>query len=77
MVGQRPPKGFGFLTEVSMSNLRIYIEKHKKLWEMMRNKYEFMDKTVDFEESVIFTKDLLDKEISNLDKIKSLKIRLR
>ena len=31
MIGQRPPKGFGFRKEVPMSNLRVYIEEHKKL----------------------------------------------
>lgn len=54
-----------------------YIEKHYELWNQMSKKYEFMDKTVPFKESVEFTKELLDEEIKNLDKSKQLKIRLR
>ena len=54
-----------------------YIEKHHELWNQMSKKYEFMDRTVDFKDSVEFTKELLDEEIKNLDKSKQLKIRLR
>lgn len=54
-----------------------YIKDHQELWHAMSKKYEFMDKSVDFKESVEFTKSLLDKEIKNLNKSKSLKIRLR
>lgn len=54
-----------------------YIEKHYELWNQMSKKYEFMDKTVGFRESVEFTKEILDEEIKNLDKSKQLKIRLR
>jgi len=54
-----------------------YIKNHQNLWEAMSKKYEFMDKTVDFRESVEFTKELLSKEIENLDKSKQIKIRLR
>ena len=54
-----------------------YIENHSQLWNQMSKRYEFMDKSVEFKESVEFTKELLDQEISNLDKSKQLKIRLR
>lgn len=54
-----------------------YIKTHQELWYAMSKKYEFMDKTVTFDESVEFTKELLNKEISNLEKSKQLKIRLR
>lgn len=54
-----------------------YINKHDCLWDRMSQKYEFMDKTVQFRESVEFTRELLSKEIENLYKAKSLKIRLR
>lgn len=54
-----------------------YIKNHQEMWEAMSKKYEFMDKTVEFKESVEFTKELLSKEIEKLDKSKSLKIRLR
>ena len=53
-----------------------YIKNHQNMWEAMSKKYEFIDKTVDFRESVEFTKELLSKEIGNLEKSKSLKIRL-
>lgn len=53
-----------------------YIKKHQAMWEAMSKKYEFMDKTIDFRESVEFTRELLSKEIEKLDKSKKLKIRL-
>lgn len=53
-----------------------YIKNHQDIWEAMSKKYEFMDKTVDFRESVEFTRELLSKEIENLNKSKNLKIRL-
>ena len=53
-----------------------YIINHQNLWDSMSKKYEFMDKTVDFKESVEFTRELLSREIEKLDKSKSLKIRL-
>jgi hypothetical protein len=66
------------INTVSTNHLNSkYIEDHSQLWEQMSRKYEFMDKTVDFRESVEFTKELLDQEISNIDKTKELKIRLR
>lgn len=65
------------IVEASTSHLtKEYIEKHSELWNQMSKKYEFMDKTVDFKESVEFTKELLDEEIKNLDESKQLKIRL-
>ena len=53
-----------------------YIKNHQDMWEAMSKKYEFIDKTVDFRESVEFTKELLSKEIENLNTSKNLKIRL-
>lgn len=53
-----------------------YIKNHQDMWEAMSKKYEFMDKTVDFKESVEFTRELLSREIEKLDKTKNLKIRL-
>lgn len=53
-----------------------YVDNHQELWHKMSDKYEFMDKTVDFKESVEFTKGLLSSEIDKLEKSKSLKIRL-
>lgn len=53
-----------------------YVKNHQSMWEAMSKKYEFMDKSVDFKESVEFTKELLSREIENLNKSKSLKIRL-
>ena len=54
-----------------------YIEKHRLLWKSMSDKYEFLDKSVDFDESVDLTKCILDYQLNNLNKIKSYKIRLR
>jgi hypothetical protein len=54
-----------------------YIEKHRELWSLMSKKYEFLDKEVVFDEAVGITKDILDKELSNVDKVKALKVRLR
>ena len=66
------------INSASTSHLtKEYIEKHHELWDQMSRKYEFMDKTVDFKESVEFTKGLLDQEIEKLEESKQLKIRLR
>lgn len=66
------------INDVSIKFLNFeYIEKHRQLWESMKIKYEFMDKTVKFDESVCLTKDILDEQISNFDKVKSLKIWLK
>jgi hypothetical protein len=66
------------VSSASVSHLTDeYINRHENLWNAMRSKYEFMDKTVDFRESVEFTKELISKEIENSKKVKSLKIRLR
>ena len=53
-----------------------YINKHQNLWEEMSKKYEFLDKNVMFSESVELTKELLYREIQNIPKIKSKKIKL-
>lgn len=66
------------VNSASISHLTLeYIKNHQSLWDAMSEKYEFMDKNINFTESVLFTKELLSKEIENLDKSKSLKIRLR
>ena len=54
-----------------------YIDQHINLWNSMSAKYEFLDKSVNFEEAVLTTRDVLTKKINNMDKIKSYKIRLR
>ena len=54
-----------------------YIEKHQGLWQSMSKKYEFLDKDIGFKESVYLTKDVLDNQLNNLDKIKTYRIRLR
>ncbi len=65
------------LDRVSIDHLtEDYITKHHDLWYKMSEKYEFLDKIVDFKESVEFTKELVAKEIKNLEKTKKLKIRL-
>lgn len=54
-----------------------FIEKHKDLWNSMSNKYEFLDKDVKFYESVILTRDIISKEIENIEKSKTYNIKLR
>ena len=54
-----------------------YIGKHQNMWDSMSKKYEFMDKSIKFDESVFLTKDILNKQIKQIDKAKSMKIRLR
>lgn len=54
-----------------------YINNHRDLWNSMSKKYEFLDKSVDFDNAVSLTKDVLTNELNNIDKIKSYKIRLR
>lgn len=49
-----------------------FISDHKELWNQMSNKYEFMDKSVEFEESVELTKRILNKSIDDFKKIKVL-----
>lgn len=69
--------------KISMNNLSVdylnndYIIKHQDLWNSMSKKYEFMDKKIEFEEAVYLVKDILDNELKNLNKTKSLKIMLK
>lgn len=66
------------INNVSINHLtNNYIKEHQELWYAMSKKYEFMDKSVEFGQSVEFTKELLDNEIKMLDKTKSLRIKLR
>ena len=66
------------INSISVSHLTDeYISKHQLLWDSMSEKYEFMDKSVKFRNSVLFTRELLQKEIENLDKSKTLKVKLR
>ena len=54
-----------------------FIERHESMWVSMSKKYEFLDRNVDFEESVYITKDIIDRQIKGMEKAKTLKIRLR
>lgn len=66
------------ISMASISHLTLeYIKDHQSLWNAMSEKYEFMDKSINFKEAVEFTREMLGEEIQNLDKSKSLKIRLR
>ena len=68
--------------KININNISInfldnkYIENHKDMWYLMSEKYEFMDKSVKFDESVCLTKELINNQMKNLEKVKSLKIRL-
>ena len=50
-----------------------YIIKNLSMWESMSKK----DKGVDFKESVYLTKDILDNQINQIEKAKTLKVKLR
>ena len=69
--------------KISMNNLSVdylnndYIIKHQDLWNSMSKKYEFMDKKIEFEDAVYLVKNILDNELKNLNKTKSLKIMLK
>lgn len=54
-----------------------YIKKHQQLWNNMSDKYEFLDKGVNFDEAVYVTEEILNKEIDNFEKTKTYKIKLR
>lgn len=65
------------INHASASHLdKSYVANHRELWNSISDKYEFMDKTVEFDEAVFLTRDMLEKEINNLDKSKSIKIRM-
>jgi hypothetical protein len=42
-----------------------YILKHQDIWEKMKKKYEFIDKDVDFDECVYYTRAVLREQIQN------------
>lgn len=66
------------ISKVSTSHLdKDYVNKHSKLWERMSEKYDFLDKSVDFEESVEVTKEMLEGQINKLPESKKLIITLR
>lgn len=65
------------IDQVSVRHLdKDYIERHRSLWSSISSKYEFMDKTVEFDEAVFLTKEMIETEIDNLDKTKSIKVKL-
>lgn len=69
--------------KINIENLTVdflndeYIEKHKDIWGSMSNKYEFMDKNIEFKESVYLTKEIINNQIKNIERAKTLKIKLR
>lgn len=66
------------LNDVSIDFLNNqYIENHQSMWDLMSDKYEFLDKSVKFDESVKFTKKILEYQLDNLGKVKNLNIKLR
>lgn len=54
-----------------------YINRHQALWDMMRKKYEFLDKEVTFEEALYQTKNLLDKELIKMEEKNRLEKRYK
>lgn len=65
------------IDNISVNHLDInYIERHREMWQSISDKYEFIDKTVKFDDAVFLTKEILEQEIKNLDKSKKLKVNL-
>lgn len=40
-----------------------YLESHRELWNLMSKKYEFLDKSVEFDEALSYTKDVISEEL--------------
>lgn len=45
-----------------------YIQRHLEIWESMKEKYEFVDKTLSFRDAVLYSKSVLDKQINRIKK---------
>ena len=59
------------LDSVNVEHLnKEYLEKHRQLWHDMSKKYEFLDKSVEFDEALFYTKGVISEQIQ---KIKSKK----
>lgn len=42
---------------------RDYLENHRKLWDAMSKKYEFLDKTVEFDEALFYAKGVINEQL--------------
>lgn len=40
-----------------------YLENHRDLWEAMSEKYEFLDKSVEFDEALYYTKGVINEQL--------------
>ena len=40
-----------------------YLENHRELWNAMSKKYEFLDKSVEFDEALYYTKGILNEQL--------------
>jgi len=58
--------------EVSVEHLnKEFLENHRDLWDAMSKKYEFLDKTIEFDEALFYTKGVISEQIQ---KVKAKKI---
>ena len=65
------------IDNISVNHLDTsYIERHREMWQSISDKYEFMDRKVNFDDAVFLTREILEEEIKNLDKSKKLKVNL-
>ena len=69
--------------KIDVDNLSInflnkkFIDRHYDLWNSMAKKYEFLDKNIKFDDAVDLTKEILNEQLKNVEKAKTLKIYLR
>ena len=45
---------------------KSYVSRHNEIWERMKRKYEFVDKELDFDEAVFYTKAVLSDQIQKI-----------
>lgn len=43
-----------------------YIQRHLEIWESMKKKYEFVDKSLKFSDAVLYAKSVLDEQINRI-----------
>ena len=43
-----------------------FVKRHEKLWELMKKKYQFVDKSLDLSEAVFYTKAVLSEQVQKI-----------
>ena len=55
------------LEEVNVDFLnKEFVKRHEELWELMKKKYQFVDKDIDLEAAVYYTKAVLSEQIQKI-----------